>query len=623
MSNYQYQSEAERRGPEGSDVDPRAGNRGVSPLESVHTEHLRKSDPQLFERLAAPVGIEAIRTNLFRLLFEREADLFALDCEMESMERSNALHCIRILKNIFSQRNEAVSGHSALSALMEVVRQGGEVRPERKGLFLELYYLSRGSLGRPDIPIADAPPFLDHDGREGAQIRSDFLDGMAQRLMDRIRSYRTGLEPEVVARRAAARRRILDLLGGDEDDWADHRWHRRHVFTAVDAISSIVELTEEEATAIRLAVEHRLPFGITPYYLSLFDREPSRRWDHQVRAQVIPPLSYVRGVLEARKRGSELDFMKEGQTSPVDLVTRRYPMIAILKPYNTCAQICVYCQRNWEIGNVTSVQAMASPDDLEAALQWFRGHPMVSEVLITGGDPALLDDDVLDGLLQRVTDIPHVSRIRIGTRLPVVLPMRFTDGIVDRMSRFHAPPEKDLCVVTHFEHTYEVTPEAVEAVQKLRRQGIAVYNQQVFTMENSRRFETAAIRLLLKQIGVDPYYTFNTKGKEETNWYRVPIARILQERKEEARMLPGLSRTDEPVFNIPALGKNHLRAWQNHDLIMISPRGERIYEFHPWEKNITTAPTYVYTDVPILDYLQRLAGRGEDVEEYRSIWYYF
>jgi lysine 2,3-aminomutase len=153
--------------------------------------------------------------------------------------------------------------------------------------------------------------------------------------------------------------------------------------------------------------------------------------------------------------------------------------------------------------------------------------------------------------------------------------------------------------------------------------GIAVYNQQVFTMENSRKFETAALRLLIKQIGVDPYYTFNTKGKEETLWYRVPIARLLQERKEEARVLPGLSRTDEPVFNIPALGKNHLRAWQHHDVIMISPKGERIYEFHPWEKNITNAPTYVYADVPIFDYLMRLQQRGEDMDEYRSIWYYF
>ena len=527
---------------------------------------------------------------------------------------------------MFSRRNERRSGHSTLYHLVEMAREpSGEVRTERRALFMEVYMLSRGSLGLADIPIDSAPDFLEREGREGARIRSDFLDEMAERCVDRMRSYPSGLEPEVAARREDSRKRILDLLGGDIDDWNDHRWQRRNVFTDSAAIAAVADLTEDEVTAIDLAVNNRLPFGVTPYYLSLFDRDASRRWDHAVRAQVIPPLSYVHTVLSPKVQGPEdLDFMKEGQTSPVDLVTRRYPMIAILKPYNTCAQICVYCQRNWEIGNVTgSAQAMASPESIGAALQWFREHPMVSEVLVTGGDPALMDDDALIGLLQSISDIKHVSRIRIGTRLPVVLPMRFTDRLVETIGRFHRPPGQDLCLVTHFEHPYEITPEAVRAVQNLRMHGLAVYNQQVFTIENSRRFETAATRMLLKQIGVDPYYTFNTKGKEETSWYRVPIARIMQERKEEARLLPGLSRTDEPVFNIPALGKNHLRAWQNHDLIMISPEGERIYEFHPWEKNITTAPTYVYTDVPILGYLERLNALGEDVDEYRSIWYYF
>jgi lysine 2,3-aminomutase len=180
----------------------------------------------------------------------------------------------------------------------------------------------------------------------------------------------------------------------------------------------------------------------------------------------------------------------------------------------------------------------------------------------------------------------------------------------------------EISIVTHFEHPYEISPDALKSVQDLRKTGIMVYNQQVFTFENCRRFETVALRLALKQIGVDPYYTFNTKGKEETDHFRVPIARILQERKEEARLIPGLSRTDEPVFNIPGLGKNHLRAWQHHDLIMISPDGERVYEFHPWEKNIALAPTYVYRDVPIGRFLQRLTERGEPIEEYESIWYY-
>jgi lysine 2,3-aminomutase len=177
--------------------------------------------------------------------------------------------------------------------------------------------------------------------------------------------------------------------------------------------------------------------------------------------------------------------------------------------------------------------------------------------------------------------------------------------------------------VTHFEHCYEVTPQAMEAVQKFRRRGMSVYNQAVFTVENSRRFELAALRRVLRLIGVDPYYTFNTKGKEETRNYRVPLARLQQEVKEEARLYPGLLRTDEPVYNVPRLGKNYLRAEQHHTLLTIMPDGSRVYEFHPWEKKLAMVDTYVDRDVPIYDYLQELRRRGEDPEDYRTIYYYF
>ncbi len=88
-------------------------------------------------------------------------------------------------------------------------------------------------------------------------------------------------------------------------------------------------------------------------------------------------------------------------------------------------------------------------------------------------------------------------------------------------------------------------------------------------------------------------------------------------------LLPGIFRTDEPVFNVPFLGKNHLRAWQDHELISILPNGRRVYSFHPWEKNITKVKPYLYTDVSIHHYLERLKARGEDPEDYRSIWYYY
>jgi len=105
--------------------------------------------------------------------------------------------------------------------------------------------------------------------------------------------------------------------------------------------------------------------------------------------------------------------------------------------------------------------------------------------------------------------------------------------------------------------------------------------------------------------------------------YIAPIARLRQERSEEARLLPGLDRTDAAVFNVPRLGKNDIAALQDHRLIMIKPDGSRVYEFHPWEKGVALAPTYRYTDVSIFDYLEAMAARGEDPNDYRTIWYYY
>ena len=163
-----------------------------------------------------------------------------------------------------------------------------------------------------------------------------------------------------------------------------------------------------------------------------------------------------------------------------------------------------------------------------------------------------------------------------------------------------------------------------EAVNKFRVRGIPVYNQLVYTFYISRRFEASVLRRYLRLVGIDPYYTFNTKGKDETLAYRVPIARLVQEQQEEARLLPGLARTDEAVFNVPLQGKNYLRAKEYRNLLSILPNGARVYEFHSWEKKVSQeTKTYVTTDVPILDYLQRLKDAGASISDYETIWYYY
>ncbi|MFC1555410.1 KamA family radical SAM protein, partial [candidate division KSB1 bacterium] len=438
------------------------------------------------------------------------------------------------------------------------------------------------------------------------------------------KKYPSGLDKDVAGWREENRQSILSYFKGKEEDWNDYQWQIRHVIKDAKPLTDLIELTDEQKHAVETAKKNRIPFGITPYYLSLMDKNLSIGYDHAIRAQVIPPPGYVNMMVEHKKdRCLVFDFMGEHDTSPVDHVTRRYPGIVILKPFNTCSQICIYCQRNWEIDQVLDPKAMVSRKAIDEAVDWIAEHHSIGDILITGGDPGIMKTDQLKRIMERIAQIEHVYRVRIGTRTPVVLPMRWTDEYTSMLASFHEPGRREIAIVTHFEHSYEITPEAVAAVQKIRKAGMSIYNQEVFTVENSRRFESAKLRKDLRLAGVDPYYTFNLKGKAETRRYMVPIARILQERKEEARLMPGLDRTDEPVFNVPKLGKNHLRAWQDHRLVMILPGGNRVYEFHPWEKNITPVPPYNYIDVPIYDYLEELAARGENIRDYRTIWYYY
>lgn len=588
-------------------------------------ERLWEADPELYLILSESPDLEAARKRINKYLLKYERLIEDDQAPVHVLEWVNMRDCRRALQFIFAPRSEGLCGFSALEALWKLARDQDLDPPVSEAFIEEFRHLFIGMLGQSRIYEGVTPPeYLKLSGREAAVARSDDLDAIAERCDAYILRYPTGLDPDVRERREENRRRILSYFGAKDKDWKSLRWQMRHVITAADTLAGIIDLTAEEYQAVQLAGKYRIPFGVSPYYASLMDKEPTRSNDHAIRAQVIPSMHYVKYMAEHRKdRHLASDYMMERDTSPVDLVTRRYPMIAILKPYNSCAQICVYCQRNWEIEEVLAAGAMAPQHKLEDAYRWFREHPGVSEVLVTGGDPFVMSDSRLERILQNLAAIPHITRIRLGTRTPVVLPQRITEKLVKMIARYHKPGERYICIVTHFEHVYEVTPEAVEAIRRFNSRGLYVFNQLVFTLENSRRFESVALRQLLRNIGVSPYYTFNSKGKEENRDFKVPIARLLQEQKEEARLLPGLGRSDEAVFNVPRLGKNYVRAYQDHDMVGIMPDGARVYEIHPWEKKIALTDTYVETDVPILEYLRELERRGEDLDDYKSIWYYF
>ncbi len=596
-------------------------------FDKSYIDRLFSLNPAISSILRAAENPQAAEDALLNYANELLNSLHRGKQKSHPLEWELQMNCTRAFQRIMSPRSRQITNCN-LTELLWVLANGkkGELPSDiSNGFFEEIIHLFLGMQGKSKIYDHNSrPEYMDYEGRKAALLRSEQLDQMAKHADEYIRRYRSGLDEEIQRIRAENRNRILGYFKATADDWNNYQWQLTHIVRDAEVLGALITLTAEESQAISLAQKGKLPFGITPYYASLMDNEPGRQRDYAVRAQVIPPREYVDAMLaQADDVSSTCDFMLERDTSPLDLITRRYPNIAILKPYNTCSQICVYCQRNWEIDDVLFPDALASREKIDEAIDWISRHPALTEILITGGDPLVMDNENIDYVISRLAAIDHIERIRIGSRTPVVLPQRLTDELMDIISAHHQPGRREVVLVTHFEHPYEITPESMEAVQQFKRRGISIYNQTVYTVENSRRFELVALRRLLRLIGVDPYYTFNTKGKEETGNYRVPLARIQQEATEEARLATGVIRTDEPVYNVPALGKNYLKAQQHHSLLTILPNGKRVYEFHPWEKNISLVDTYVDTDVSIYDYLKQLESRGEKLEDYKTIWYYF
>lgn len=583
---------------------------------------LWKIDKKLKGILLLKGGEKAARDALFGHLNAMERKLYdvnAHESAMHPIEKNNAKHCARVLKNIIRTEYEKATGASALSCLTSLAR--GQADGISEGFACEMIALFSGLNGKAGTYAGRPPAFLKMSGRKAAIERSRFLDSYSGIMEEEMGRYGRGMEPKLAKERENAKKRIMKYFGASGKDWEDYAWQFSHAIRDLETLKKLASLTGEEEEGARLAGEYGIPFQITPYYLSLFLGPNPGRVGRAIRAQVIPSPRYCKGYVKAREKGESLDFMGEGSTSPIDCVTRRYPEIVILKPYDSCPQICVYCQRNWEIKSMC--EAKITKKGIAKAIEWIGKNPHVREVLVTGGDPFTLQDSYLEWIISALAKIQHVERIRIGTRTIVTVPSRITPKLVAMLAKYHEPGRREICIVTHVEHPTELTEDVLEACRRIRKAGMSMYNQQVFTYYNSKRFETCSLRRELKLFGIDPYYCFNTKGKDETLDFRVPIARIEQERKEEARLLPGIVRTDELVFNVPRLGKSHLRAWQDHEIIMVTPQGRRIYRFYPWESKLELVEPYDYADVSIHGYLKRLEADGEDVEKYKGIWYYF
>ncbi|OGP56220.1 MAG: hypothetical protein A2V67_04745, partial [Deltaproteobacteria bacterium RBG_13_61_14] len=478
------------------------------PLHESWLRRLKQSNPEIYQILAQSSFREQARERLYQYLYRCERRLLSRwGIRISPLERANTRECLRVFRSVISPLMEAATNESSLKILHDLVqgkvKVGQEVTP---GFVEEFRHLFRGVVARSGIyrKQRSATRWEEETGRRAARLRSEALDQLAEEMLAFEARYQSGLEPEVIKLRQTNVRRIRRVFKATARQWRDWHWQLRHVVRDEKTLGRLIELSPEEQAGIRAGREHRVPFGITPYYVSLMDPEAGSPHDQAVRAQVIPSLEYVNYVVQSREDPKSLDFMREADTSPQELITRRYPSIAILKPYNTCSQICVYCQRNWEVEEVLSPGALASKPALDRAVKWFAGRPGIYEVLITGGDPLVLATPVLRRILEPLANLPHITRLRIGTRTPAVLPQRLDPELVRLLARLHAPGRREVALVTHFEHPSEATPEAAAAIARVRRAGISLYNQQVFTRFNSRRFETAALRRALRLIGVDP-----------------------------------------------------------------------------------------------------------------------
>ena len=282
----------------------------------------------------------------------------------------------------------------------------------------------------------------------------------------------------------------------------------------------------QDASRALLRVHERFPMFVTPYYLSLA-RERSA--GDPILRQCVPSLAELDD-----QAGEDPDPLAEARDTRVPGVIHRYPDRVLVLAGSRCAVHCRHCMRKrlWRRPAVAS-----SPVDPGGAVTYVANDSSIREVIVSGGDPLLLPQQDLDTLLGRLRRVPHVETIRIGSRLPVVLPQRLTQGFCDRIGQ-HGP----VWLATHFNHPWEVTPEAASACERLIRAGIPVVNQTVLLRQVNDDVQTmAALCRALIRARVKPYYLFHGDPVSGTMHFRTGLQKGLAVMAALERSVSGLA----------------------------------------------------------------------------------
>jgi lysine 2,3-aminomutase len=317
--------------------------------------------------------------------------------------------------------------------------------------------------------------------------------------------------PDVpLSKRRVFRRRFFPKVL--DKQWNNWQWQIQNRICSLSHLSQFLNLSEEELGAFN-RLNTKLPLAITPYYMSLLSENDTH---HPLRRSVVPTVHEL-----FRMPGEENDPLGEEVQSPIPGLVHRYPDRVLLLVIDFCATYCRYCTRARVVGH-GAIQPSGSR--LEKAVAYIRSNPQIRDVLLSGGDPLTLSDKRLDRLLSQIRDIPHVEVIRIGTKVPAVLPQRITPQLVKMLRKYHP-----LWMSLHFTHPEECTVESYKACKLLADAGIPLGSQTVLLKDINDDIDTMQTLMHeMMKMRVRPYYLYQCDPISGTGHLRTSVEKGLE-----------------------------------------------------------------------------------------------
>jgi len=318
-------------------------------------------------------------------------------------------------------------------------------------------------------------------------------------------------------------------------DWRQLDWKEelKNNITSVDELKSYIELSAEEEANLKEVVGAH-PMNIPRYYLSLIDAsdpaDPIRRLSVPDTDELV--VAGVMGETTGDPYGDDKHDKGNG-------ILHKYPYTALVVGTEYCAMYCRHCFRKRMVGlpNEQTVK------NFQGAAKYFAEHKELSNVLISGGDPFMLTTPTVKAMLDELKGLDHLNYVRVGSRAPVVYPIRFFDDeLIEVLREFNQT--KTLYVPTHFNHPNEITPVAAEAIMRLREAGITVNNQAVFLRGVNDNVETL-VELMNKllRIGVNPYYLYQCMPVSRVrHHFQVPLKEGVDIVDEARKQLDGYGK---------------------------------------------------------------------------------